>query len=55
MPVILVIWEAEIKRIEIQGQPGHKIQEAISQKYPTQKRGEGVAHVVEYLPKSERL
>jgi hypothetical protein len=55
-PVILAISEAEIRKIEIQCQPGQIVLETLSQKYPTQKRAGGVAQVVECLPsKGEAL
>jgi hypothetical protein len=31
-PVILVIWEAEIRRIEVQSQPGQTVHETLSWK-----------------------
>jgi hypothetical protein len=34
----------------VQGQPGQMVREALSGKYPTQKRAGGVTQVVEYLP-----
>jgi hypothetical protein len=34
MPVILTTWEAEIRRIVVQGQPGQIVPEATFPKYP---------------------
>jgi hypothetical protein len=36
-PIILATWEAEIRRIPIQGQHRLIVQETLPQKYPTQK------------------
>jgi hypothetical protein len=38
MPVILAIHDAEIRKIEVQSQPGQIVHETLSSKYPTQKR-----------------
>jgi hypothetical protein len=38
MPIILVTWEAEIRRITVQSQSRKIAHETLSQKYPTQKR-----------------
>jgi hypothetical protein len=46
--LILATWEAEVRRIKVQGQLGQK--ERLSKKYPTQKRAGEVAQVVEHLP-----
>jgi hypothetical protein len=48
MPIILATQEAEIRRIEVQSQPGQI--EFLSRKYPTQKRAGGVVQVLECLP-----
>jgi hypothetical protein len=37
MPVILVIQEAEIRKIAVQSQPGQIVCETLSRKYITQK------------------
>jgi hypothetical protein len=50
MPVILATQETEIKRIMVQSHPREIVCETLSQKYSTQKRADGVAQVVEYLP-----
>jgi hypothetical protein len=50
MPIILATQEAEIRKIEVQGQPWQIVCETLSQKYPTQKRAGGVAQVLERLP-----
>jgi hypothetical protein len=52
-PIILSPQEAEIRRIEFQGQPKKNESETLSQKYPTQKRAGGVAQVVEWLPSKQ--
>jgi hypothetical protein len=39
MPVILATQEAEIRRITIQSQPGHIVQETLSQKKYLHKKG----------------
>jgi hypothetical protein len=48
--VILTIQEAEIRRIEVQSQPGKIVQEILSQKTPSQKKicevAQGVGHEV---------
>jgi hypothetical protein len=49
-PIILATREAEIRKIEVQSQPLEIIQETLSQKYPIQKRADGVTQVVEHLP-----
>jgi hypothetical protein len=36
--VIQATWEAEIRRINVQSQPGQIVEEILSRKYPTQKR-----------------
>jgi hypothetical protein len=38
MPVTLATWEAEIRRIMVQGQPRQIVLETFSQKYLTQSR-----------------
>jgi hypothetical protein len=49
--VILVAWKAEIRRIEVPGQPRQIIHKTQSQKYPTlKKRAGGMAQVAEDLP-----
>jgi hypothetical protein len=40
MHVILATQEAEIRRITVQSQPGHTVQETLSRKNPSQKRAE---------------
>jgi hypothetical protein len=49
-PVILASQEAEFRRITVRSQPGQIVHELLSQKYPIQKRADGVAQVVEHLP-----
>jgi hypothetical protein len=49
-PIILATWEAEIRRITVQGQPGQIIQETLSWKYPAWKRAGEVTQVIEHLP-----
>jgi hypothetical protein len=39
MSVILAIQEAEIRRTVVQSQSGEIVLQTLSQKYPTQKRG----------------
>jgi hypothetical protein len=34
-PGILATWEAEIRRIKVQGQPKQTVCQTLSQKYPT--------------------
>jgi hypothetical protein len=34
-PIILVTWEAEIRKTEVRSQPGQIVQETLSQKCPT--------------------
>jgi hypothetical protein len=48
-PVILATQEAEIKRIEVQSQPGQIVRDPISKKYitHTQKRADEVVHGVD--------
>jgi hypothetical protein len=46
MPVILPVWEAAIRRIEVQAQPGQIVLKTELQKYSTQKRAGEVAQVV---------
>jgi hypothetical protein len=43
MPIILATQEAEIRKIEVQSQPGQIVQETLSQKNPTHKRAGGVS------------
>jgi hypothetical protein len=38
-PIIRATQEAKIMRIEVQGQPRQVVHEALSQKYPSQKKG----------------
>jgi hypothetical protein len=42
MPVIPALQEAEIRRIDIQGQPRQIVHETLSRKKPSQKRIGGV-------------
>jgi hypothetical protein len=49
MPVILATWEAEIRRIKVQGQPRQTVLKILSQKYPMQKRVGRVAQVIKCL------
>jgi hypothetical protein len=50
MPVIIVIWEAEIRRIIVRSHPRQIVCESLSQKkYPTQNGVSGVAQVVKHL------
>jgi hypothetical protein len=46
MPVILVIQEAEIRRITVQSQPRQIVGETLPQKHPSQKRAGAVAQSV---------
>jgi hypothetical protein len=46
MAVILAIWEAEIRRIEVRGQPRQQKQDPFSKQHPIEKRSGGVAQVV---------
>jgi hypothetical protein len=48
MPIILAMQKAEIRRIEVQSQPGQIVHKTLSQKYPTHKkdRAGGVAQGV---------
>jgi hypothetical protein len=48
-PGILAIQEAEIRKIMVWSRPGQKVQETVSQKYPTRKRAGGVTQVVKCL------
>jgi hypothetical protein len=41
-PVILATQEAEIRRIEVQSQPGKIVLETLFRKNPSQKRADGV-------------
>jgi hypothetical protein len=43
MLVILGTWEAEIRRMVVQSQPGQIVCKILSQKTPSQKRAGGVA------------
>jgi hypothetical protein len=45
-PVILATWEAEIKRIVAQDQPGKIVQETLSQKYKMGGRWEEVVQTM---------
>jgi hypothetical protein len=45
MPVILATQEAEIRRIEVQSQPGQIVCETLSQKNPSQQSAGGVVKV----------
>jgi hypothetical protein len=40
-PIILVTWEAEIRRIAVQSQPRQIVLETLSHKKPSQKKGGG--------------
>jgi hypothetical protein len=46
MPVILATQEAELRRIEVQSQPGQIVGETLSQKTQHKKRTGGVAQGV---------
>jgi hypothetical protein len=50
MPIILATWEAEMRRIIVQSQPGQIVQETLSRKYPKQNRAGRVGQVVKRLP-----
>jgi hypothetical protein len=41
--VLVATQEAEIRRIEVQSQPGQIVLETLSQKHPSQKRSGGMA------------
>jgi hypothetical protein len=41
-PVILATQEVEIRRIEVESQPGQIVCETLSRKYPTPKRTGGI-------------
>jgi hypothetical protein len=47
MPLILLTWEAEIRRIMVQSQPGEIVHHLLLGKYPTQQWAGEVAQVVE--------
>jgi hypothetical protein len=49
-PVTPATQEAEMRSILIKHQPGQIVCEILSQKKPIQKRADGVAQVVQYLP-----
>jgi hypothetical protein len=49
MHVFLATWEAEIRSIEVKGQPGQKLCATPSPKLTTEKWNGGVAQVVELL------
>jgi hypothetical protein len=51
-PVILAIWEAEIRRTAVGGQPRQLVCEILSQKKKKnhRKRASGVTQVAEHLP-----
>jgi hypothetical protein len=46
MPVILAMWEAEIRRIMVRSQPTQIVGETLSQKNPSQNRAGGRAQCV---------
>jgi hypothetical protein len=48
-PVILASYEAEIRRMDVQSQPGQTVCETLSGRCPAQKRASGVAQLVECL------
>jgi hypothetical protein len=50
MLVIPATQEAEIRRITVEASLGQIISESLSQKYPTQKRADGVAQGGRALP-----
>jgi hypothetical protein len=56
MPVILATQEAKIRRILVQSHPRQIVQEILSQKYPTQKRVDGVAQGIgpEFKPQYQK-
>jgi hypothetical protein len=49
MLIILATWEAEIRRIEVQGWPGKMVHETASPKVAREKWAGGVVQVVECL------
>jgi hypothetical protein len=48
-PVILATWEAEIRRVMVQGQPEQISHQTSCSKYPEQNGWRGVVHVVKHL------
>jgi hypothetical protein len=50
MPVILATWEAEIRRITVQSEPGQIVCKTLSRKTTIHKSTGRVAQVVKHLP-----
>jgi hypothetical protein len=53
MPVNLATQEAKIRKISVQSQHGQIVLKTISQKYPSQKRADGVAQGIGHEFKSQ--